>query len=215
MKIQYLDPKTLVPYDKNSKIHDDAQINRIAESIKKTGWDQPIVVDRNLVIIKGHGRTLAGIKLQAPTVPVIIRDDLTPEQVKAARLNDNRSAIGSFDTELMRLELAEFSKETLDLLAGVFDTKELEFSLADLGDMNLDAFVPDVDAAVKEQEAESQKKADESAARSVPLGKALGVTSITGANELVMTRFMATIEHQTGKKGEEALIAHALTVIDA
>ncbi|WP_416663388.1 phage tail protein [Acinetobacter baumannii] len=76
------------PYELNAKIHSEEQVAKIAESIARFGWDQPIVVDKNGVIIKGHGRRLAAIKLGLIEVPVLVRDDLNEEQVKAARLAD-------------------------------------------------------------------------------------------------------------------------------
>lgn len=198
----------LVPYDKNVKKHDPAQVKALAKAIKETGWDQPIVIDVNGVIIKGHGRRLAALDLGLKEVPVIVRRDLTPEQVRAARLTDNRVAVGDIDTALLREELSDFNESMLSMLGTIFTDKELDFTLADLGTMNTDVFVPDVNEAVLEQEEEARQKADQTAQRKVPLGKAFGVTAISGSNEIVVTRFMAAIEAKTGKQGEEALLAH-------
>ena len=78
-KIELIDLEKLVPYELNSKIHDDAQVKKIAESIKQFGWDQPIVVDKDMVIIKGHGRSLAAKLLGVKQVPVLVRDDVIEE----------------------------------------------------------------------------------------------------------------------------------------
>ena len=88
--VRMVEINKIIPYDSNVKIHDDEQIEKLANNIKKFGFDQPIVVDKDNVIIKGHGRRLACLKLGLDRVPVIVRDDLTKEEADAARLSDNR-----------------------------------------------------------------------------------------------------------------------------
>lgn len=202
----------LKPYEKNAKKHDKAQVKKIVESIKKFGWDQPIVVEPNGTIIKGHGRRLAAIELGLSVVPVVIRHDLSPEQAKAARLADNRVAISDIDTELFRAELESFNAD-FDLLKGIFDDKELEFTVKDLGEMNTDVFIDDIDAAVREQESEHKEKVSEAEKRRVPLAKAFGIKDIQGANEIHVARFLAHIKHETGKDGEEGLVEFIKSVV--
>ena len=81
----------IVPYAANAKKHDKRQINNVAESIKQYGFVQPIVIDRDGVIVIGHCRALAAKKLGMEEVPCVCVDDLTPEQVNALRLVDNKS----------------------------------------------------------------------------------------------------------------------------
>lgn len=195
----------LVPYELNSKKHEEDQVEKIASSIREFGWDQPIVVDGTGSIIKGHGRRLAAIRLGMNTVPVWVRDDLTPEQVRAARLSDNRVAISGIDNDLLKKELASLEYD----LTGIFDEKELKFLDADLGEMNLDAFVDDIDEEVNKQTAESNKKVEVVDSRDVRLDKVFGFKSIKGADERVMARFIALIESETGLTGADALVAHA------
>lgn len=204
MKIQMWPIEKVVPYEQNIKKHPKEQIDKIVASIKATGWDQPIVVDRKGVIIKGHGRRLAAIAMGLKEVPVLCRDDLTDEQARAARLNDNRAAISDLDTEMLRLELSEIN---LELLSGVFDEKELEFSMADLGVMNEGAFINDLDAAVEAQQAETAGKAEAMKAVRIPLKKAFGFDSVEGKDEIYVSRFMAEVELQSGLKGEAAFMA--------
>lgn len=83
MDIKNLPLTDLVPYDKNAKKHDKRQINNVAESIKQYGFVQPIVIDRDGVIVIGHCRALAAKKLGVEEVPCVCVDDLTPEQVNA------------------------------------------------------------------------------------------------------------------------------------
>lgn len=74
--------KDIIPYEKNAKKHDKVQIANVAESIKQFGMVQPLVVDKDGVLIIGHCRLLAAKKLQMREVPVVKLDDLTEDQVK-------------------------------------------------------------------------------------------------------------------------------------
>lgn len=206
MKIELWEISKVKPYEKNAKKHPEDQVKRIAESLNKFGWDQPIVVDQNGVIIKGHGRRLAALSLNLKKVPVLVRSDLSEEQVRAARLADNRAAISDVDTELFRQELEELN---LALLEGIYDAKELDFSMADLGEMVDDAFIDDVEREVAKQDAETKSKIEDLEKRRVPLFRVFGFKDVTGANEIWIARFMAEIQSKTGKTGEEALVEHA------
>ena len=106
----------IVPYAANAKKHDKRQINNVAESIKQYGFVQPIVIDRDGVIVIGHCRALAAKKLGMEEVPCVCVDDLTPEQVNALRLVDNKSNESDWDFDLLADELPG-----LDLSAFDFD----------------------------------------------------------------------------------------------
>ena len=118
MEVKSLKLDSITPYGKNAKKHDKRQINNVAESIKQYGFVQPIVVDRDGVIVIGHCRALAAKKLGMEEVPCVCVDDLTPEQVNALRLVDNKSAEdgASWDFDLLADELPG-----LDLSAFDFD----------------------------------------------------------------------------------------------
>lgn len=77
------------PYENNPRRNDEA-VQYVAESIKTFGWKQPIVIDKDGVIIVGHTRYKAAQSLGIEKVPCLIADDLTPEQVKAYRIADNK-----------------------------------------------------------------------------------------------------------------------------
>jgi len=202
MKIQKWGIERVIPYELNAKIHDPEQVKRIAKSIAELGWDQPIVVDKNGVIIKGHGRRLAAISLGYKEVPVLVRDDLTPDQVKAARLADNRVAIGNIDAELLAKDLADLEFD----LTGIFDAKELEFVTADLGELNQDAFVADLDAEIAAQADETTNAIAAAADKAVPIQKALGFKAIKGSDERAVAMFMAQLEAESGLTGAEAFM---------
>lgn len=82
MEVVELDINLLKPYELNAKKHDKKQIKNVAQSIKEFGWQQPIVVDKDYVIIIGHCRFEAAKLLKLQTVPVQIALDLTDEEVK-------------------------------------------------------------------------------------------------------------------------------------
>lgn len=119
------------PYEKNAKMHDKKQIANVAESIKQYGFVQPVVIDRDGVIVIGHCRVDAAKKLGMKTVPCVCVDDLTPEQVNALRLVDNKSNESAWDMDLLAEELPG-----LDLSAFEFDWgfDEEEYSPDDFGD---------------------------------------------------------------------------------
>lgn len=120
----------IVPYAGNAKKHDKRQINNVAESIKQYGFVQPIVIDRDGVIVIGHCRALAAQKLGMEEVPCVCVDDLTPEQVNALRLVDNKSNESDWDFDLLKGELPE-----LDLSAFDFDFSFPELDESEIEEM--------------------------------------------------------------------------------
>lgn len=190
------------PYDLNAKIHDDKQVEKIAKSIKEFGWSQPIVVDKEGVIIAGHGRRLAALKLGLEKVPVWIRDDLNAEQVRALRLADNRVAVGDIDPNILQKELADLNFD----LEGIFDKKELEFMEADLGEFDEKAFVDDIEVEVQKQADESVKKVAETDDKDVKIEQALGFKTIKKNQERHVAAFMAQVEAETGLTGADAFV---------
>lgn len=118
MEIVDIAVNNLVPYDKNPRRNDEAAV-KVAESIKRFGFKIPLVVDRNNVVVCGHTRLKAAKKLKLKTVPCILADDLSEDQIKAFRLADNRTAeIAEWDFALLEEELADVR---LDMTAFDFD----------------------------------------------------------------------------------------------
>lgn len=111
----------IVPYAANAKKHDKRQINNVAESIKQYGFVQPIVIDRDGVIVIGHCRALAAKKLGMEEVPCVCVDDLTPEQVNALRLVDNKSNESDWDFDLLADELPGLNLSAFDFEWGLRD----------------------------------------------------------------------------------------------
>lgn len=119
-QIVQMSPNSLIPYVKNNKIHDDEQIDNLAGMIAEFGFDQPIVVDENNVIIKGHARWLAAKKLGLENVPVIVADHLDEHQVMASRIADNKVSSTKYDMENMKFDLGTLERVGFNLnLTGV------------------------------------------------------------------------------------------------
>lgn len=118
----------LKPYENNPKIHTDRQIEQIAKSIELTkGLRQPIVIDKNNVIVAGHGRYLAARKLGLNEVPCELVDDLSDDEIKAYRLIDNRIAQGEFDLDLEMQEIGNIDIDLSDFdFSEVFNMDEIE-----------------------------------------------------------------------------------------
>ena len=124
MKVLYADPLDLIPYENNPRINDYA-VKKVLESIKEYGFTNPILVDAGLIIIAGHTRGEAAILAGLEKVPYIIKDDLTPEQVKAYRIADNKLAeLSTWDEEALKAEL--------------FELQELDYPLEVMGFTEMD-----------------------------------------------------------------------------
>lgn len=129
MNVQNRKLSELTPYPGNAKKHDKKQIANVAESIRQYGFVQPIVVDRDDVIIIGHCRALAAKKLGMDEVPCVSMDDLTPEQVNALRLVDNKSNESDWDFDLLAEELSGLDLSDFDFDWGLRD--ELNHSVVE------------------------------------------------------------------------------------
>lgn len=124
MKIINLKIDVLKPYDKNPRKNKEA-VKYVAESIKEFGFKQPIVIDKNNVIVCGHTRLLAAKQLGLKEVPCILADDLTEEQINAYRLVDNKTnEFAERDYELLNEEL--FNLPSLDMELFGFEEKKEE-----------------------------------------------------------------------------------------
>ena len=97
----------LTPYGRNAKKHDDKQIANVANSIRRFGWQQPIVVDEKGVVVIGHCRLLAAKKLKLKEVPVTVASGLTEDEVKELRIADNKTNESPWDLEMLDTELSD------------------------------------------------------------------------------------------------------------
>ena len=114
----------IVPYANNTKKHDETQIKNVAESIKKYGWVQPIVIDDDGTIVIGHCRALAAEKLGIEEVPCVVVSDLTEDEINALRIVDNKTNESPWDFDLLSAELPEIDLSDFDFDFGIENEEE-------------------------------------------------------------------------------------------
>lgn len=121
MKIEMRRLDAITPYAANAKRHDATQIANVAESIRQFGWTQPLVVDAAGVLVISHCRFLAAQRMGLEEVPCVCVDDLSPEQVNALRLVDNKTNESPWDLDLLAEELPELDLSGFDFEWGLPD----------------------------------------------------------------------------------------------
>jgi DNA modification methylase len=131
MLIDTVDIGSIIPYARNPRRNESA-VAKVAASLREFGWRQPIVVDAEMVVVAGHTRLEAARSLGMDEVPIHIATGLTPEQIKAYRLADNRvGQEAEWDEDLLRLELSELDAVDFALDLTGFDADELIGLMAD------------------------------------------------------------------------------------
>lgn len=123
MNIKNIKISQLIPYELNNKIHDETQIIRIANSIKEFWFTQPLVIDKSNVVVIGHWRLEAAIRLWLDEVPCIIKDDLSDNQIKKLRYWDNKLNESEWNIENLKLDLTDLDNMNL---------WDLEFSIEEI-----------------------------------------------------------------------------------
>jgi len=123
-KIEYRNPNEIIPYKNNAKIHSEEQVKKLALQIQSFGFDQPIVIDADSVIIKGHARQKASILLGLKQVPVIVQN-LTEEEAMAERIADNKVAEAPYDFTLLKQEFDALALSEFNMQLTAFDNAEI------------------------------------------------------------------------------------------
>jgi DNA modification methylase len=134
MTLEYRAIERLIPYIRNPRTHNEAQVVQIAASIVEFGWTNPVLVDGDNGVIAGHGRLAAARRLGLAEVPVIELGHLSPNQKRAYIIADNKLALAAgWDEELLHLELGDLATAGYDLTLTGFTGDELEalLSIAD------------------------------------------------------------------------------------
>ncbi len=129
-KIVLQDIHSLRPFKHNSRRHNDKQISKIADSIHRFGFNNPILIDKNNTIIAGHGRWNAAKKLKQDKVPTLCLDHLSEDEVRAYILADNKLAeLSDWDPEILAIELQHLSSLDLDFDIEItgFEMGEIDF----------------------------------------------------------------------------------------
>ena len=159
-EIVYKKLNEIKPYDKNPRKNDNA-VEQVANSIKEFNFQQPIIIDKDNVIVCGHTRYKAAKKLNLDTVPCVIADDLTDEQIKAYRLADNKvSELAEWDIDLLGEELDEIFD--IDMSDFGFDLSEDDPTAPterkDLSDKVGETYEVIIECDSEEQQAEIYEK---------------------------------------------------------
>lgn len=124
-EIEIRDIGSIRPYEQNPRVNDGA-VDAVAASLKEFGFRQPIVVDGDGIIICGHTRHKAAVKLGLSKVPVHVARDLTPEQIRAYRIADNKTSdLSDWNYGILQIELSELQEAGFDLGSIGFDEDEL------------------------------------------------------------------------------------------
>lgn len=129
LEIIYKHPSELKPNSRNSRTHSEKQIHKIAKSIKKLGFNNPILINKKRVVIAGHGRLEAAKLLKLDSVPTICLENLTEEQIRAYIIADNKIALeAGWDKEILKIELEELSALDVDFDVTItgFETAEID-----------------------------------------------------------------------------------------
>lgn len=145
--VEVVKTDSLIPYARNAKKHDAAQVSSIAASVKEFGFNNPVLIDKDSGIIAGHGRVLAAQKLGLKQVPCIRLGHLTENQKRAYILADNRLSEtgGGWDREMLKIELDDIDWGDL-----------MDFNLDDLGDFDW----PEVEDGGAEGDADAEPQVD-------------------------------------------------------
>lgn len=182
--VQMMEPDALKPYENNPRFNDGA-VEFVANSIKTFGFRQPVLVDKDMVVIAGHTRIKAAKKLGLAKIPVIVADDLPPEKVAALRLADNKTAeLAAWDETALQ--------EELDAIAGL----ELDFKMEDFGFADLSDPTKDIEENDVTEEDDAFSEDNENAIIHLPVPK----------------RLKMPIEGYRHANGDEKIIAAILEV---
>jgi len=137
-RVEHWPIERLIPYANNPRLHSEADLDRIAASIRKWGWTNPVLVDEQGVLIAGHGRVNVAARLALKSIPVIVARGWSDEEKQAYRLADNElAARASWDPDLLRNELCDLKFSGFDLELTGFEPDRLEDILAGLGSSGL------------------------------------------------------------------------------
>src|SRR5436190_2781255 len=149
-RIEYWAIERLVPYADNARMHSEADIDKLVDSLRRWGWTNPVLADEHGVLIFGHGRVRAAAKLGLTSIPVMVACGWSEEDKRAYRLADNQlAARAGWDLDLLRNELQALGSADFDLGLLGFEPDQLETILAGLGSSGLTD--PDSVPAVPDQ----------------------------------------------------------------
>lgn len=206
--IELYEIENVHPYEFNNKKHPEKHIDLLMRSIKTHGHLDPLVLDRDGVIISGHGRFEALKRLGRKKVAVRVLRDISEAEASALRIAANKTVSTEYDTDALMRELANLGAADFDLEALGFNEKELSMLTIDVGEIDMDMVADDMTAAVEKHESDVADKAEEVSVEGVLITKAFGFKTIPLRDQKHVSRFMAQAEEETGLQGADALIAY-------
>lgn len=149
-KIENVPLGKLTEYARNPRIHSKNQVEQIVASIRKFGWTNPIIIDEAGMIIAGHGRYQAAKVLEMETVPCVRLVGMTPEELRAYVVADNKIGLNAlWDEDLLREELQDLAAQSLDLSMTGFSSEELGQLLKEAEEAKPPAEFQKVDSDIK------------------------------------------------------------------
>jgi len=204
-EIQWKPITQIIPYARNTKKHPAEQIQKIAASLHANGFTQPIAVDKEGVIVAGHGRFEAAKQLGMKDVPVVVMDHLDEHQIAAYRIADNRVAQSEWDTEMLTFELGSLDLRGFDLDLTGFDKLEIEKLLgANVSEAGLPDLPEGERGALRQMAFQLTEDQQSIVGDAIALSKSMGEFADTGSSnsngnalERMAKLFMET--HGTGQ----------------
>ena len=194
------------PYELNSKVHSEAQIKQLMASISTEGLNYPILLDRNMVIIGGHGRLEACKRLGMKFIRAKIRTDLDDQAAKRLRIADNQTTSTEYDTEMLKLELEQIDLDGVFAESLGFDERSLKKMISDFTEIDSSALSQDLDGDIDEQIKQSERDIREIDERDVPVVTALGFKSVPVSASKKISRFVAGLQDEYDLPAADAFI---------
>lgn len=235
LQVENVPLSSIIRYARNARMHDQEQVKAIAASITEFGWTYPVLIDRDNVIVAGHGRALAAELLGLTEVPCLRRSDLTPAQVKAYRLADNQLALrSSWDVDLLKLELEEIKLDGFEIGLLGFDLGALQQIGIEPGDAGgggdpgaADRYTKKIEAPIYEPKSETPPPISDLAdcTKCNKLGAAISAADIpsdvksflhlaVGRHVVFNYERIAEFYAHASKEVQELMEASALVIID-
>lgn len=194
---EWIDINLLVPYSLNSKIHSETQINELAGNIARVGQTNPIILDKDMIVIAGHGRLLALKKLKKTIAKVKIRTDLSKNAANALRLSDNRSVSNETDATLLSSELLAIDMTDMDVGIDLFmGLSEFNNLTMVLNNIDESAFSKSLNSDVDNQAAEAERDIESADMRVVPVINSLGFRVVSVSASRKIARFISSLQGQ-------------------
>jgi len=211
-KVELMDIDTLKPYRYNSKVHTEDGINKLMQSITQYGLANPIIVDKDMIIICGHGRVQACKKLGWKFINVQMRADLSKKGANKLRISENRVTSTEYDSGKSKLELEELDLGDLTELKDIdieglgFEKIEIEKLFDDYTVMDNAALTEDLDADIDEQAKEGIADIEKADLKTVNVGVALGFKAVPIASSRHIAKFIASLQDEYGMPADQAFI---------